>query len=135
MAQNQTFAPYILSFDFNASTLYNKTWISYRAPHAEYIENIGTFTALTNCSINKDCAMVTELYDTEQDNYMYMVMNLIDPSSNIGIGYQTTTLTFDAKYNYVMIYKNGEFIYHKLDENHSISVKAAAGEANFILPY
>ena len=135
MAQNQTFAPYILSFKFTANKFYTFTPTHFRSTHAVHITDMGAFTALKNCIINKECAMVTELYDAEKDNYMYMVMNLVDPLYKGSKAFQTTTLTFDAQYNYVMIYKNGEFTYHKLDENHSINVKAAAGEANFVLPY
>ena len=98
------------------------------------VDNSYTFQKLLNVSIDKECALVTELYDDENDNFMYMVMNTLDPIHRGSRAYQTTELTFAPEYTHVVIYKNGVGTPQKL-LNGKVSVELTPGEAVYVLPY
>lgn len=133
MAENQKFAPTIKNFDYVTCATYTVLPSFYQNSHATKVKN-GTFTKLTSVSINKECALVTELYDDENQNYMYMVQNIVDPQ-NLGSGcYQTATLTFSSEYDYALIYENGISRTEKLKDGQLI-VKHNPGEASYIIPF
>ena len=78
--------------------------------------------------------MVNELYDAENNRYMYMAMNIVDPEYKGSGVYQTITLEFASEYKYALAYRDGERKLHKLD-NGKLQVKAAPGEASFVIPF
>ena len=92
---------------------------------------------ITDVQIDKECALVTELYDINTRNYMYMVMNIIDPQHRGSKGYQTTTVTFDKRYTHVLMFKNAinEPTIVELDKNKQLVVEQRAGEAVYVIPY
>ena len=67
-----------------------------------------TFKEVESFEINKECALVSELYDDENDQYMYMVQNVVDPEYQGSKAYQTATITFKKGYTHALVYKNGE---------------------------
>ena len=78
--------------------------------------------------------MVNELYDAENDRYMYMAMNIVDPDYQGSLVYQTITLEFAPEYKYALVYKNGEPSLYKL-KNNRLDVKGAPGDASFVIPF
>ena len=74
------------------------------------------------------------MYDEEKGNYMYMVQNIVDSVRKGSKAFQTTTLTFDAKYTHVVVYVKGEPSIKKLDGGKLI-LKHKAGEATFVMPF
>jgi hypothetical protein len=78
--------------------------------------------------------MVNELYDAENNRYMYMAMNIVDPEYQGSPVYQTITLEFASEYKYALVYKDGEQTLHKL-KNGKLSVKGAPGDASFVIPF
>ena len=85
-------------------------------------------------SVNKEIALITELYDDDNARYMYMVQNIIDPVNKGSKAFQTTELTFEKGYQYAAVYRNGERTLEPL-KNGKLVVKNAPGEAEFIIPY
>ena len=65
---------------------------------------------------------------------MYAVMNMVDPISLGALSYETVTLTFDEKYDYAVIWKEGEKKEVAL-YNHTLKVENAAGEVTYVIPY
>ena len=65
---------------------------------------------------------------------MYAVLNMVDSMYQGSKTYQTTILTFDEQYNYALIWRNGSCEKVALD-NHTLTIKNAAGEAAFVIPY
>jgi hypothetical protein len=78
--------------------------------------------------------MINELYDKENNRYMYMAMNIIDPNQMGSRAYQTITLEFDSKYNFALVYKDGEKSLYRLN-NGKLEVKGAPGDASFVIPF
>ena len=74
--------------------------------------------------------MLTELYDAENYNYMYMVMNTIDPYYG---GTQSVTVTFDSEVTGFYVYdQRGNRTMHT---GNTYTVSLTAGQAVYLLPY
>lgn len=134
MAEEQKLAPTILNFDYVTSKVYFKYPTVFVSEHASLTLETPDFTALKGFEINKEIALVTELYDENNNNYMYMVQNIIDPQYKGSKVYQTATLTFDSKYKYAVIFEMGERTLVRLD-NGTLTLKHIPGEATFVIPY
>ena len=135
MANNQAFAPTVLQFKYVKSGVFTQMPLNFSAGHIRYVEqNNATYSELKSVVIDKECAMVNEMYDEENDRYMYMAMNIIDPIQVGSKAYQTITLEFDAKYNFALVYKDGEKSLYRLN-NGRLEVKGAPGDASFVIPF
>jgi hypothetical protein len=135
MAANQKFAPTLFQFDYQKSGVFKSQTTAYYPEHLEYVEsNMATYDVLKEVKIDKECAMVNELYDDEKGLYMYMAMNITDPMYQGSRVYQTITLRFDSKYDYALVYRNGESGIYKL-KNSTLQVKGAPGDASFVIPF
>lgn len=135
MADNQKYAPTILNFEFKKSGVFTCLPMLYPAPHLQYVElDNTTYTKVKSVSVNKECALVNELYDKDNDRYMYMAMNIIDPVRTGSPVYQTITLEFSKEYKYAQVYRDGETKYYKLKDS-KLEIKAAPGEASFVIPF
>ena len=135
MAEEQKLAPVVLNFDYKTSKVFMKMPTTYNSAFALKTLDLPGFTALTNVSINKEVALVTELYDDEKQNYMYMIQNIVDPVYKGSKAYQTTVVTFADQYKYVAVYKKGERTLMKLDKTNSLTLKQKPGEAAYVIPY
>ena len=125
MADNQIFASTILQFDYQGSKTYGS------ADHLAKVTVADSFAKLSKFSASTGCALVTELYDDENDNYMYMAMNVLDPDTGNAA---EMSLTF-AAYSYALVYDgNGNFSTVTLN-NGAYSVSLNAGEAVFVIPF
>ncbi len=134
MAEEQKFAPTVLNFDYQTSKVYSNPPTVFDAGHAAWIKETPSFKALKDVSINKEIALVTELYDSVKGNYMYMVQNIVDPIHKGSKAYQTTELTFDSAYTHAAVYVKGERTLVKL-QNGKLTLKHKAGEATYVIPY
>lgn len=135
LAENQKFAPTILNFDYQGSRSYVNYPTYFNTAHMAFVDNSYTFQKVTDIKIDKECAMVTELYDDENSRYMYMVMNTLDTMNRGSKAYQTTDVTFASEYTHVVVYKNGVGTPQKLGAGNKISVELSPGEAAYLLPY
>ncbi len=97
----------------------------------EYANGTHTFALIDNVTCTNDIAFVTELYDAENELYMYMLQNFIDPR-NTGDTTATITVDFNAEFK-VVEYKNGVKTETTLSGD-SYSVTLDAGEAVYIIP-
>lgn len=135
IANDQKFAPTVLQFDYKKSGIFTKQPLNFGGDHIQYMEqNTQTYEKVKNVSVNKECAMVNELYDAENDRYMYMAMNIVDPVYQGSTVYQTITLEFDSEYKYALVYRDGEKALYKLKDS-KLEVKGAPGEASFVIPF
>ncbi len=141
--KGQVLAPYILNFDYQTHALYSGKELNTFCEAYDYAElfssyqDFAEFKKLTNYSVNKEYSVVSELYDEEKDNYMYMAMNVTDPiyTSRGSAVYQTATLTFASEYNKALVFTNGKWKTYNLDETNTLTVKMRPGEAHYIIPY
>ena len=134
MSEEQKFAPTVLNFDYKSSKVYSKPTAGLDLEYVRLQYPTPDFTAVKDVKIDKGAALVTELYDGEKDNYLYMVQNVIDPVKKLENPLQTATLTFDSKYNYAAVYVKGERTTVKLKKG-KLTVKQTEGEATYIMPY
>ncbi len=134
MAENQTFANTILNFDYVTSNVYSVKPSTYSTNHISMAAPGKAYQKVEDITIDKECALMTELYDDENDRYMYMVQNAVDPIYQGANAYQTATVTFAKGFTHAVVYKNGTPETVKL-QNNKYTVKQHAGEAVFILPY
>ncbi len=135
MAENQKFAPVIKQFEYQGCRSYSIPPTNFDITQTLYIDNSYTFKKLKDVQFEKEVGFVTELYDAENDNYMYMVMNLLGGWNEGSYAYQTNTVTFSDEYTHVVVYKNGVGTPQKLGAGNTIEIELAAGEAVYLLPY
>ena len=91
-----------------------------------------SFRWIDSVTTSKEYTLVTELYDAEKYNYMYMVMNTIDPNEG---GTQTVTVTFDGTFDRVYVYDQTGARTSVTLTNNVYEVTLAAGQAVYLLPY
>ncbi len=135
IAENQKFAPTILNFEYQGSRGYVNAPTYFYSQHMSLVNNDYTFQKVTDVNIDKECAMMTELYDKENNRFMYMVMNTVDTMNRGSKSYQTTSVTFASEYTHVVVYKNGVGTPQKLSAGNKIAVELTPGEAAYLLPY
>ena len=134
MADNDKFAPTISNFNYSDSHVYgtnndsnlNNDHISWSS---SLTDSNYSFKWLTNVTTSKEYTLVTELYDEENYNYMYMVMNTIDTYYG---GTQSVTVTLDSKVASFYVYQsNGS---RTLVTGNTYTVSLTAGQAIYIMP-
>ena len=136
MAENQAFAGTIKNFDYVGSRVYTGSY-KYDNSHIAWVNNDYTFKKVVSVTTSTDATLVTELYDSENYNYMYMLMNTIDPNEKNGNSKNTTqsiTVTFDSAYTKAYVYQNGVRTGVELT-NGTYTVTLTAGQAVYVLPY
>lgn len=136
MAENQAFAGTIKCFDYSGSRVYNGT-NSFSEQHISWLKSDDTFGCITNVTTSQEATLVTELYDWERYNYMYMLMNTIDPNEKNAKGKNTTqtvTVTFNDYYTNAYVYQNGVRTSVELMDG-TYTVTLTAGQAVYVLPY
>ena len=135
MAEEQQLAPTILNFDYVTSKVLVKAPTVFSTAHVTNKLETPDFTALKNAVINKEVALITELYDDEKQNYMYMVQNIIDPCNKGSKAFQTTELTFGDEYKYAVVWSKGVKELKVLGEGGTLIVKNKPGDAVYVIPY
>ena len=127
MANNQKFAPTVMQFNYKGSKVYGST----SANHLSKISVSNTFEKLAGFSVSTGSALVTELYDAENANYMYMAMNVADP--DVGDATHTVSMTFNG-FTKVLVYVDGVATSQVLSGN-VYTAKLNAGDAVYVIPY
>ncbi|MBO5737146.1 MAG: hypothetical protein J6S04_04985, partial [Clostridia bacterium] len=134
MADNDTFAPTISQFDYSDSHVYGSNNDSdLNNDHISFSSSLTdtnySFKYLTNVTTTKEFTLVTELYDAEKYNYMYMIMNTIDPYYG---GTQNVTVTLDSSVTAFYVYdQEGN---RTLVSGNSYTASLTAGQAIYIMP-
>ncbi len=135
MSEEQKFAPVVLNFEYTTSKIYTKMPAVFNPAHALKTIQTADFKAITEVSIDKELALVTELYDEAKGYYMYMIQNIIDPIYRGSKTYQTTTVTFGEEYKYAAVYTKGERELVKLSKNGTLTFEQTPGQAAYVIPY
>ena len=132
LSDNQIFASTVLQFDYQGSRYYKGSSASSDDNHVADITTANSFSKLTSFSVDKEYALVTELYDDTAGNYMYMAMNIVDPDA--GDYSETMTMTFSG-YSYALVYRNGVFEEVTLNGGVLSLTDMAPGDAAYVIPY
>ena len=132
-AEIREFAPILLNFEYQGLNYYKGSGVA----NINYVKDVARddFTGLKSVLIDDyDFALVTELYDAQKENYMYMVQNIHDPKN---IAYQQNaeiTLEFGEEYNYAVVYYKDSVKYVELKDG-KYTATLSVGQAEYILPY
>ena len=134
MADNTKFAPTINHFDYNASQIFgSNTDSSLDNAHITWVKDLtaaASFRWITNVTTSKEFTLVTELYDAEKCNYMYMIMNTIDTYYG---GNQNVTVTLDSSVTAFYVYD--QYGNRTAHTGNTYTVTLNAGQAVYIMPY
>ena len=131
---NQEFAKVILNFDYRGCKPFASTNSKLGTSQVALVDDSFVLKKISNVTIDKECAIINELYDTKNRQYMYMIMNVIDSAQKGSKAYQTIEVTFDDEFEYVLEYKNGVPKVVELVD-HKYTVEQWAGQAVYVLPY
>ena len=135
MANNTAFAPTISHFAYNASKVVGSDNGNQNNDHISWSSSLTadtSFRLLTSVTTNLEYALVTELYDKDNYNYLYMVMNTIDPNEG---GTQTITVTFADTIDTIYVYDQTGARTAVTLTNNTYTVTLTAGQAVYLLPY
>lgn len=107
---------------------------SSEASSLTFDNNKHTFTLLNGVQFTNDALFVTELKDEENNLYMYMLQNVVDPGYGGEVDTSgTVTATFDASYTHVAKIKDGNVSYVPLVDG-VYSETLSAGQAVYLVP-
>ena len=134
MADNTKFAQTISHFDYNASQIFgsdndsnlNNEHISWSSSLTAAV----SFRWLSSVTTSLEYTLVTELYDKDNYNYMYMVMNTIDPNSG---GTQSITITLDSSVTAFYVYDQSGNRTEVTGNTYTVE-SLTAGQAIYIMP-
>lgn len=137
LREMQAFAPVILNFKYQASKSLAAEPVAFPISYADMKDM--DFALFTNDDVTvQEGKMVTmyELYDKEKDNYMYSVMNAMDPrlysiEKDLTLEY---SIDFGSKYNAVEVYYRGNKKLVALNKGVYTSM-LDAGYAEYLIPY
>lgn len=134
LAENNKLAPVIKQFEYSASEAY------VGAAGGDFNQvckafDRGDFKRLKAFSIDKECALVTELYDEKGDRYMYCYTNIANPESGREQTAQVAELRFSEGFAYALVFEKGEKRVEKLGKNGSLKLKASAGDGFYVIPF
>lgn len=133
MEENQKFAPVIMNFDYVTSNVYSGSSCTYSIEHIADAQKDNVFQKVKGVTLDKECALVTELFDKENGRYMYMAQNVVDPQF-LDNSNQKITLEFSGEYTHAAVYVNGERRDVDLSDG-KLTLYHNPGEASFVIPY
>lgn len=146
MREMQEFAPVVLSYDYQGAKFYRNQISKFGTNYhlSSFTESVTNttldwdnsyeFEILKDVKLDNDIALVTELKDSENDLYMYMVQNVIDPDkSTLGDTSMNVEADFGAEYSYVAEFDCGQLRYVPL-ENGVYKNTLSAGYAVYLIP-
>ena len=93
---------------------------------------------LQSCSTNRGWLLLTGLYNSSANQYMYCVENLYRKTTSRQNRTETATLNFDSSVNYFAIYENGTVRIVNATTSGSYSqlvLQLSSGHTAFIVPY
>lgn len=134
MAKNQKMAPTMLCFDYQTSAVYSSEIVQYGAGYLNNSVKSTTFAKVSDIHIDKESALISELYDKTGNRYMYMIQNVVNPDFTGSGSWQTTTITFNEKYKYALVLCDGEQKVVQLSNN-KYSITQHPGKAVFVIPF
>ncbi len=133
MADNDKFAPTISHFDYNASQIFGSNNDSNKNnDHISWSSSLtaeASFRWLSGITTSLEYTLVTELYDKDNYNFMYMVMNTIDPNEG---GTQSITVTLDSSVTKFYVYDQSGNRTEQTGNTYTVSL--TAGQAIYIMP-
>ena len=129
METAQKFAGTVLSYDYNASAIYTTD-----AAYLNYVEGFDSDEfKKAEIEAGAGVTLVTELYDSDNNLYLYMLQNVLDTVYTADRVSQTTVTASFAGYSQAAVICEGETEFVALEDGR-YTVTLATGEAAYIIP-
>lgn len=122
----------VLSFDYSASALSGDKNSGYYADYTAGVDN-DVFKKIKIAN-NANIALVTELYDSVNGLYMYMLQNVTDTIYAEGEKARITLTAEFTDYDRAAVIREGDTTFINLASG-TYSVTLSAGEAVYVIPY
>jgi hypothetical protein len=94
----------------------------------EKLDNVDEFAT------DSEGVLINELYDEENQQYLYRVINVAEIRSEISDVVQNTTIRFDKKFRYADVYEKGVWTKKTLEDG-VLTTSLLPGEAAYVLIY
>jgi hypothetical protein len=126
-------APVVMQFEYQKSAYEVATFESFlkQLDYAtnEELDNVQSFET------DSEGVLINELYDKEENQYLYRVINMAEVRCEAVAGVvQTTKIRFDEKFKFADVYANGKWVTKSL-ENGMLDVALLPGDAAYVLIY
>ena len=130
----QKLAPLIKNFEHVADQYLIQTPYYTHPLHLEYT-GMSDFENVVEAENDLEIGFVSEMYDSKNKQYLYLLQNITDPMyAEYVLKPQTIKVKFKEQYDMVDIFDNGEWRTEPLLDN-TYEIKLEPGFAQFILPY
>ncbi len=143
----QAFSNVILNYDYQGGKFYSQEGVSKFNMHylkdnnmdkasqtANTWDNSYELNLVKDVEMTNETVFMTELFDDDNQLYMYMVMNPIDPYyTKTNDTVQTVTIDFGSEHEWVAEFDQGVLNYVKLD-NGKYTKTLSAGYASYVVP-
>lgn len=142
MTDVRKFDHILLNYDFQGAKIHLAESVNtgliknYLGSEGQAFDNSWEHTLLTKVTQDNDALLVTEMKDSANDLYMYMIMNAIDVLYSKDGRMEYTECTFTAEfpgYDYVAEFNCGDLTYVKLD-NGKYTKTLSSGYAVYLVP-
>lgn len=142
MTDVRKFDHILLNYDFQGAKIHLAESVntgnisSYIGSESQPFDNSWEHTLLKKVTQDNDALLVTEMKDSANDLYMYMIMNAIDVLYSKNGHMEYTECTFTAEfpgYDYVAEFDCGDLTYVKLD-NGKYTKTLSSGYAVYLVP-
>ena len=134
-AMAQKLAPVLMNFEYSSDRYVMKMPFKTHPFHL-YFTRRGKLEKVIKAETDQEVALINELYDKNKGQYLYKIQNITYNyyEKQLGLGKQTTTVTFAPEYTKVDVFDGEEWKTVALEDG-KYTVELAAGYAVYLLPY
>ena len=127
-------APVLLNFKHVADTYAAISPLKSKPIHLQFTRR-GTLKMAEKLRVNQELGFVSELYDEEKDQYLYVLQNITSSLHCPDIERQKLSLTFKGDVTKVDVFDGNEWHTEDLDADKTYHTELDSGEAVYLLPY
>jgi hypothetical protein len=129
----QDIIPVMMKFEYRHSAYAVKTFNSF-LKQLDYMKN-DKLINVESFETDREGVLVNELYDEENDQYLYRVINVAEVRCETEMGVeQNTVIKFDKKFKFADVFKDGKWSKIALNEG-VLNVSLFAGDCVYVLIY
>ena len=133
-AMIQKLAPVIMNFKHVADTYAAVSPMKSRPLHLQFTRR-GKLINADTFRVSHELGFVSEMYDKEKDQYLYVIQNITSAHHCPDIGKQMLSLHFKGDVTSVDIFDGNTWYTEKLPEDKVLRVELENGGAVYVLPY
>lgn len=127
-------APVIMNFKHVADTYAAISPLKSKPLHLQFTRR-GKLLQAEKFTVNQEIGFVSEMYDEEKDQYLYVLQNISSSLHCPDIGRQKLSLTFKGDVTKVDVFDGNEWHTEELSEDKTYYTELENGDAVYLLPY